>query len=309
MLNNDNTEYKDVDSIDLYEVINIVLNSWKAIAAITSIFFFLSIILSLMMPNVYTASALLKPADSDTNQSLMSNMGGLASLAGISIPTGQKNDSELALKMLKSRLFFSNFVEKRGILPDLMASKSWNSSTKELTYASKLYSSKKLRWKNKRSTGASMKPSMQEAHDEFLKILNISQDRKTLYITIEIDHISPIVAKNWITWLVEDVNNDISNIAIKEAEDSIKYLESQISSTPYAELKTMFYEIIQQHTQTMVLAKVRSEYAITTVDPAVEPEEKSKPSRSIIVLITTILGLILSTFWTLFDNNRKTKIK
>ncbi|MDC1359943.1 Wzz/FepE/Etk N-terminal domain-containing protein [Gammaproteobacteria bacterium] len=298
----------DRDAINLDEVIQTIFNSRKFIAIVTSIFCFLSIIVSLMLPNIYTANALLKPTDSEANSSLMSSVGGLAKFAGVSMPSSKSNDSDLALKMLKSRLFFSNFIEKRSVLPDLMAAKSWNSQTQEVSYRSNLYSAKDSKWKLKSSSGTSKKPTNQEAHDEFLKILNISQDRKSLYITIEVDHISPIVAKNWITWLIEDVNIAISDIAIKEADSSIKYLESQIASTPFAELRTMFYEIIQQHTQTMVLAKVRPEYAITTVDPAVAPETKSKPSRSVIVVLATILSLILAIFWSLFTQNRSIKL-
>ena len=217
----------DRDAINLDEVIQTIFNSRKFIAIVTSIFCFLSIIVSLMLPNIYTANALLKPTDSEANSSLMSSVGGLAKFAGVSMPSSKSNDSDLALKMLKSRLFFSNFIEKRSVLPDLMAAKSWNSQTQEVSYRSNLYSAKDSKWKLKSLSGTSKKPTNQEAHDEFLKILNISQDRKSLYITIEVDHISPIVAKNWITWLIEDVNIAISDIAIKEADSSIKYLESQ----------------------------------------------------------------------------------
>jgi LPS O-antigen subunit length determinant protein (WzzB/FepE family) len=82
---------------------------------------------------------------------------------------------------------------------------------------------------------------------------------------------------------------------IKEAQLSIDYLNDQIRITPYPELRAFFYELIQQHTQSMMLAKVRPEYALTTLDPPLIPEVKSAPKRSLIVILSTLLGGMLGT--------------
>jgi LPS O-antigen subunit length determinant protein (WzzB/FepE family) len=57
----------------------------------------------------------------------------------------------------------------------------------------------------------------------------------------------------------------------------------------------MFYELIQQHTQSMMLAKVRPEYALTTLDAPLIPEEKSAPKRALIVILSAVLGSMLGT--------------
>ena len=41
-----------------------------------------------------------------------------------------------------------------------------------------------------------------------------------------------------------------------------------------------------------MLAEVRQEYVFKTIDPAVAPEEKSKPSRALICLIGAFFGAI-----------------
>ena len=55
----------------------------------------------------------------------------------------------------------------------------------------------------------------------------------------------------------------------------------------------MFFELIQSQTETVMLAEVRPEYVFKTIDPAVVPEEKSKPSRALICVLGTLLGGIL----------------
>jgi uncharacterized protein involved in exopolysaccharide biosynthesis len=43
-----------------------------------------------------------------------------------------------------------------------------------------------------------------------------------------------------------------------------------------------------------MLAKVSSEYLFKTLDPAVVPERKIKPKRSLIVIFTTFFGFLLA---------------
>ena len=52
----------------------------------------------------------------------------------------------------------------------------------------------------------------------------------------------------------------------------------------------------------MMLVNVREEYIFKTVDPAIVPEEKIKPRRSIICITGTFIGVALSIAWLLFQN-------
>ena len=113
-------------------------------------------------------------------------------------------------------------------------------------------------------------------------------------ITLNVNHLSPIVAKQWSLWIVKEINAILASMEISNSQASIDYLNNQIKITPYAELRTMFYELIQESTQSMMLAKVNPEYGLTTIDPPVVPEIKSKPNRSFICIFGTFLGLLLS---------------
>ena len=104
---------------------------------------------------------------------------------------------------------------------------------------------------------------------------------------MSIDHQSPIVAAQWVNWLVEDVNAAVKAQDVSEAEKSIEYLKQQVANTSLADLQAMFFELIQSQTETVMLAEVRPEYVFKTIDPAVVPEEKSKPSRALICVLGT----------------------
>jgi LPS O-antigen subunit length determinant protein (WzzB/FepE family) len=93
-----------------------------------------------------------------------------------------------------------------------------------------------------------------------------------------------------VNWLVEDVNAAVKAQDVAEAEKSIEYLREQVTNTSLADLQAVFFDLIQSQTETVMLAEVRQEYVFKTIDPAVAPEEKSKPSRALICVLGTLLG-------------------
>ena len=78
-----------------------------------------------------------------------------------------------------------------------------------------------------------------------------------------------------------------------EAEKSIEYLREQVTNTSLADLQAVFFDLIQSQTETVMLAEVRQEYVFKVIDPAVAPEEKSKPSRALICVLGTLVGGML----------------
>ena len=124
-------------SFELRDIINRIWLEKIFISKITSIAAVISVFVALALPNFYSASALLAPADQSTGSlsGMMQRVGGIASLAGISLPSGDEgNKVQLGIELMTSRSFIGNFVERRNLLPDLMAFESWDMSTGEIEY-------------------------------------------------------------------------------------------------------------------------------------------------------------------------------
>ncbi|MFP3758133.1 hypothetical protein SB751_30115, partial [Cupriavidus sp. SIMBA_020] len=89
---------------------------------------------------------------------------GLASLAGVNLGSGGGIDkTQMALEVLKSRKFTSEFIQKHNILPDLMAVKSWESEKNTIIYNQEVYNKAENKWLRKVKSPFKPKPSMQEA--------------------------------------------------------------------------------------------------------------------------------------------------
>ena len=284
------------DEIDLKELFMVLWSGKWLIAAVTSLAAAISVVVALSLPNIYTASALLAPTESSGGglSGLMKQYGGLASLAGVSLPGGEEGSrAQLGMQLMKSRAFIGDFVERRDILPELMAVKAWDAGSGDIMFDPEAYDSASKTWVRNVEPPKSPVPSAQEAHKAFSAILGVSQDKQTGYVSVSIEHQSPVVAAQWVNWLVEDVNAAVKAQDVSEAEKSIEYLKQQVANTSLADLQAMFFELIQSQTETVMLAEVRPEYVFKTIDPAVVPEEKSKPSRALICVLGTLLGGML----------------
>lgn len=284
------------DEIDLKELFVVLWSGKWLIAGITGLAAVTSVAIALMLPNIYTANALLAPAEKSGGgmSALMQQYGGLASLAGVSL-SGSEDGSraQLGMQLMKSRAFIGEFVQRRDILPELMAVESWDAQSEEIIFNSALYDAASKKWIRDFEPPKLPTPSAQEAHKAFSAILEVSQDKQTGYVTVSIEHQSPIIAAQWVSWLIEDVNAAVKAQDVTEAKKSIEYLREQVTNTSLADLQAVFFDLIQSQTETVMLAEVRQEYVFKTIDPAVAPEEKSRPSRALICVLGTLLGGML----------------
>ena len=303
------SDYAD-DEIDLRELFGVLWDGKWWITGITAIASIIAVVVALSLPNIYQSEALLAPASSSSGGlgGLAKQYGGLASLAGISLPGGGGDDkTALSLEVMKSRFFIAEFIERHDLLVPLMASRGWDQSTGGLIIDNEIYESAAKKWVRDVPPPKRPVPSLQEAYQEFEKLLSISEDKKSGFISLSIKHYSPVVAQQWVVWLIEDINNTLREQDVTEAERSIAYLKQQVESTSLTDLQSMFFELIQSQTETIMLAKVRQEYAFKTIDPAVVPEVKSEPKRALICVLGTLLGGMLAVLWVLVAHYAKNR--
>ena len=293
------------DEIDLRELFGIIWQGKWWIIAITFVFALGSVIYSLSLPNIYKSEATLAPTEEASGGGLSQmagQLGGLASLAGVNLGSQGADKTTIALEILKSRAFIKGFVEKYDILPELMAVEEWNRDT-GIVFNSELYNSEIKEWVREVEPPKQPEPSSWEYVKVFREsVLEVSKDDTTGLVTIAVNHQSPEVAQQWVAWLIEEINNHMRERDIQEAKRSLEYLDKELQSTSLSDMQQVFYQLIEKQTQTIMLANVRPEYIFQTLDPAVVPEQKAKPSRALICIIGTFLGGFLSVGFVLVRN-------
>ena len=298
----DHNQYYSDSEIDFGKIINVFKKNLVSIILITSVFAISSVFYALSLQNIYTSQSILKLADDSGNNSLSSlssDFGGLASLAGVSLPSGGGDKSDYAIELLKSKEFVKHIANFENIKQNIMAVKKYDPNTTTLIYDENIFNSKNKEWVRTPPPGRLKEPSYLELHEKINEQMSITKDRKTGFIKISFEHQSPVFAFNFLRLVIRELNRITKKIELDESQSSLNYLYSELSKINERDVRDSMNNIIESQLTIQMLANVRSDYMLQTIDAPYIPEVKSKPSRSIICIISTIIGFIVSILFIL----------
>ena len=273
------------EEINLLDLL-IVLAKHKAMILIVTLgAALLAVGVTLLMPNVYTGTArILPPQQGQSSASaLLGQLGGLAGLAGGAM--GIKNPADIYLAMFKSRTLMEKIANRFG-LRQLYEAKTLTDTLKEL---------------EKNSTFTAGKDGV---------------------ITVEISDHDPKRAADMANAFVEELANMMQNFALtdasqkraffeqqmKQAKDKLTDAEIHLDKTPNTSLQYMdavrsvkyqeaVWEILAKQFEMAKLDEAKDFPLIQVLDHATLPEKKSKPKRSVIVLLATLAAFFLAVLW------------
>ena len=290
------------DEIDLRELFGVLWAGRLKILVITGVFALASVVYALSVPNQYKATALLSPAQSSGGglSGALGQLGGLASLAGVSIGGGESSEAQVAQEIMKSWNFIEGFIKSNDLAVEIYAAEGWSKSSNSLQINSDLYDEPDSQWLvENNDTGELGPPSSWVLFEDFLGMLSVSEDKKSGLVSVSIEYYSPQIAKHWLDLYVAAINGHMQERKMAEVTRNITYLEAQIKKTNIAEMKEVFYTIIEEQIKSKMLAEASPDYAFVPVSPSMVPEEKSQPKRALICILGTLLGGMLSVLWVL----------
>ena len=292
------------DEIDLLELWNILSKGKWFIIAITFVFAVGSVAYALWLPDIYRTEVLLSPTSDEDSaggglSAGLSQLGGLAGLAGIDLGSSAVvSEKDRALAIMRSRFFIKDFFDRHELVVPIMGSKPGKvSGTVEID--PELYDAVNQQWVREVSPPRQVRPSDEEVYEEFSELLQVEEDETTGLITLSLEWYDPTQIKNWMGWLVDDLNSYMREDDLLESQRAIDYLTEQLDKTSLVEMRNVFFNLIEQQTQKVMLADVREEYAFEILDPAVIPEKKSAPGRALICILGTLLGGMLAVLFVL----------
>lgn len=193
-----------------------------------------------------------------SGSSLMGQLGGLASIAGLNLNSNGAETERPAV--LQSRGLVEAFVRRYNLVPLLVKESKLPAAP---WYAVEIF-----------------RRTLLDIHEEKLKGTT----------TITVDWRDPVVAARWANDFVRLANDLLRDRAIAESTRNVEYLNQQVAKTNVVELQHVLYQLIENETKNLMLAHGRLEYAFTVVDPAVPPEMKFSPHRTLMVISGLFLG-------------------
>jgi hypothetical protein len=179
------TQYDD--EIDLRELFMVLWAGKIKIIAITALFAIASVIYALSVPNQYKATALLAPAQSSGGglSGALGQLGGLASLAGVSIGGGESSEAQIAQEIMKSWNFIESFIADNDLAVEVFAAEGWSKGSNTLKIDDDVYDVEKNEWLiEDDDTGELRPPSSWKLFKKFSEQLAVSEDKYLFVVVI-----------------------------------------------------------------------------------------------------------------------------
>ncbi len=305
-----NIARSNTEELTLYGLFSLFIKNWLTLVISGFSFAVIALIWAINQPNVYTAQTLLMPTSEDSGGlgGLAGNLGGLAAMAGVSLPEGKTDNVKLALELVETQSFLGSFIEDNDLIVPIMAAEGWDEASNELIIDPDKYDVNTKTWVRKPKLPRKVIPSTQETYEALLKLITVEQDPKSKFVKLSVDFYSPFIAAEWTQKLVDKLNQSIRLRDKQEATESIAYLEKLSQESNVYGLRNMFSSLMEEQIKSRMLAEVRIDYVFKIVDPAVVPELKSKPKRSIIIVVAGFLGGIVGIIIILFRTGRQAHI-
>ncbi|NOT20476.1 MAG: hypothetical protein HOP24_09455 [Sideroxydans sp.] len=274
---NENNAVQDDEEIDLLQLWQTLVKNKQLILLSSFGAAVLAVGISLLMPNIYRAEVLLASVSTEGEKggglaSALGGLGGLASMAGISI--GDSGSTEENLAVLKSRNFLWAFVQEKKLMPILFEDD----------------------WDAQKNTWIETDPKKQPGQMDVYRLFNqgglmsVDKDKKTELVTLSIDSKDAQFSAELANMLVESVNHYLSQQAIARSESNLKYLNEELMRTPVEEMRKTLFDLIANEQKSAMLANTQKAFAFKVLDSAVEPDKKIKPKRSLIVILAAFVA-------------------
>ncbi|MDI4652067.1 Wzz/FepE/Etk N-terminal domain-containing protein [Pseudoalteromonas shioyasakiensis] len=288
-----------MDVLNYKNIFKLVLLDKYKILILFVIFASVSVFYALSLPNIYTSRIVVSSTINEGGK-LSGSLGGLASMAGISLGGGEMSP-EVVKESLVSNSFLGNFVKENNLGSILFAAESFDPSTKKFVFDESIYDSNLGEWTREVKYPQEVIPAIDELAKKLKESLVVGYDRKTKLITVTLSSYSPDFAKETLTLLISDFNMFMKNKEKEEAELTIKYLKDKLNREQVSEIRLALQQLLEEQLKKLALAETKTEYALKVIDNPLRASQKSSPRRSIICLAITLFGtafctLLLLTF-------------
>lgn len=281
--------------ISVEDIVHALRENWLRVLSAVIVSSAIGAVLALLLPSKYTATVIMTPASQDgagggSLSALAGQLGGLSSLAGISLPSsGGKKDEAIAT--LQSRALTNDYIDKNNLLPILFES-DWNAATQ--------------RWK---SSDPEDQPTLWDAYKLFVKkIRQVREEKKSGIVTMTIEWTDPKLAARWANELVDSTNKLLQQRAIDKFTHNIEFLEGQLEKTTVVEIRQALFRLIEEQYKRLMLAKGSDQFAFQIIDAAVVPEERSSPKRAMIVFSFAFIGFSAGSAWAFLRGRKQSTI-
>ena len=306
----------DDEEISLLEYWNVVWQRKWMISALIFIVTAVTTIYSIMLPNIYRATAAILPVEQE--KTLPSGLAGMAAqIAGISLPGSPTMDEIKGL--LDSNILKKNLIEKYDLIYLLFPDK-WDKEKKQWKEPGRSTHTQWIRYLNPRFLLSRVVRKIHPAPESNNKqieendpapdiydgiralegMISVNEKRTSSELTISIEDKDPRFAAKLVEYLMVTLKEHMRDEALRVAKAQKEYLIKQLDTTTDPIIKNKIYELIAAQVEKETMIGNMEGFAFKVLDPPMVPDQKVKPKRARMVMLSMVIGTFLGVFLVFF---------
>ena len=285
------------DEIDLRELFSIL---WRG-KYFVIIFTIISLATgSLYLRNTsskYKVSILLAPVQEEQSTPNFGNLGGLASLAGIPLPTGSASDFAKYELMLKTQEISTLIFREQSLIQELFSGE-WDNNQQIFHEPEK---NRKILIKNyvkEVLTGQPPEEYIEPNPARLSALINgyirISFDKNTNYLNLSAESSNPELLTKLLVSMIENTDELFKKKFIKQANDAIKFYQIKISKARSQEHRQILATLIAKEERKLLLATRDGPFVAEILTGPNTSLYPTSPKASLILVLSILLGGFLS---------------
>ena len=264
------------DNIDIIKQVKYLWDSKKIILFFCFLTSVSSLGISYLIQDKYMSHS-IQELISDEQASIPSielpSFGGLAESAGFDLNKQSQLDS-VVIETVKSRTFLEHLLKKESIKDKLISDRELK-STSHIEIHKKIYS----------------------------EDLNIYKNKDTGLIHFSFKHPSPEFSQEFLKVVINEINIVFKENKIKELKLAREYFQNEFISATERSLRDSISYLIEKNINSSMLANVRSEYVLKSIEEPYIPEEKYSPIRMLFIIFGGAFGFLIISIFILIKSN------
>ncbi len=270
------------DEIDLGQYWAVLRpNLWK-IGLFSVAIGILTLLVMLLMRNVYQATATITPVVEEGKQAPSLALGAIASMGG---SLGGPTKLEDLEALFRSNDLTARVFQKYDLWSIVLGDRFDSSSrTIKPSLGDRLSGNEK----------GARPPGDWDAIRVAKKRLKIFTNKKSGTIVLYFDSLSAGGSANIVKYYLEEAKSRLQEEALDRAGINKKFIQEQIAKTIDPVTRDRLYSLYGQEVEREMMARNREQFGFKVIDSPRIPDRKSWPHRMLISLLAAVLSFILS---------------
>ena len=258
---------------------------------------------------LYTVAAIYKPVVEDAKAQSLGGFGGLASLAGISLPSSSSGDFTAFQALLTSEEVSDTLVADEELMRLLFTSE-WDEDSQSYSQpsASNIGTVKAI--VKKILTGAQTKdyvpPNSRRVSGILKKLVAISIDNKTGYLKLVAETDNPELRINIIQRMVSITDELLKTRYVSSAEETLAFYQQKINLARSRELREALAKLMVQENQKLMLAARGKDFVVELLMRPTTSLGPTSPQPLLTLALSIFLGAFFGTAWVLIRASLQT---